>query len=93
VGQRVEHRQVERERLPGRRAGGDDRVALACGSQGLGLMRVQAVDTGAQERLGQLRMETVGKRLLFRRPGAVAGLAHELLVAPVFDDLLPREAL
>ena len=50
-GERVEHRQVERERLAARRAGRDDRVPLARGGVCLGLVRVELLHAAFPQRV------------------------------------------
>ena len=60
---RVEHRQVERERLPRGRAGGDDDVLTALrGLPGLGLMPEERGDPRRDEGGRDERVEIVGER-------------------------------
>ena len=82
-GERVEHRQVERERLSGRRAGRDDHVAAAArGFVRLGLVRVELADAAARERIPHRRLERVGQR---RRPSLARRLPAEV------RELVPNE--
>ena len=57
-GDGVQHGEVEGERLPARRAGGDDEVlAPAGGSQGVRLVGVEALDAARRERGLEARVE------------------------------------
>ena len=85
--ERVEHRQVEGERLAAGRAGGDDRVAAAGRLERVGLVRLERLDPG--ERLEQSRVEVVGDRACASRPAHPRGRCHELLVAPLLQHRLP----
>ena len=71
--ERVEHGQVEGERLPARGAGDDGDVLAALRRlPGLELVRVELVDAARLERGADLRREVVGER---RRAGLPRGLA------------------
>jgi hypothetical protein len=62
-GERVEHRQVERERLARRGAGRDDHVAAALRRpRTRGLVRVELVDLAPRERVQYGGLERVGER-------------------------------
>ena len=75
-GERVEHRQVEGERLAGGRAGRDDHVAAALrGRVRLGLVRVELVDPAPAERFPERRLEGVRQR---RGPRLAARLGREV---------------
>ena len=62
AGERVEHGQVERQRLAARGAGGDDRVALVGRRQRVGLVGVEALDAGAQG-VAEVGVQRLGQRL------------------------------
>jgi hypothetical protein len=85
-GERVEDGEVERERLPRRRAGRDDDVALARGRVRLGLVRVELGDPAAGERFAdrgvQLCREASGSRLPRRLTGEVRKLVANEQVIP-----------
>src|SRR5680860_733004 len=71
VGQRVQHGQVEGQRLAAGRARGHDRVLLVGGLQGVGLVGVQALDPVALERRAQLRVQAL------ERNGIEGRYAHQ----------------
>ena len=89
---RVEHREVERERLPGGGPGRDDDVlaALRC-LPGLGLVAVERGDAVRDERGGHAWIEVVGKRFGARVPGRLDAGVRDLLaleqVGPARRDL------
>ena len=61
--ERVQHGQVEGERLPGGGAGRDDEVLAARGRlPGLGLVRVERVHALRRERLAHARVQRLGQR-------------------------------
>src|SRR5690606_35386020 len=74
---RVEHRQVERERLARGGAARDDHVALTGRGERLYLVRVQALDAGRAQGLGEGRVE-LGRKL------------NQLRVARVLDARLDQ---
>jgi hypothetical protein len=83
--QRVEHRQVERQRLPACGAGGDDQVPAATGRlPGVGLVRVEAVDA---ERGTDAWMQVVGKR---REPRLARRLVSEIRELLALKQLVPQ---
>jgi hypothetical protein len=89
--QRVEHRQVERQRLAARGAGRDDRRVLPRRLERCRLVRPELVDAGALERLEERRVQVAGNRLRLRRPGAVAGGPDEPFVgSSLLEDGGPR---
>ncbi len=76
AGQRVEHRQVERERLPGGRAGRDDQVLAPRGRvPRFCLVRVELLDSLCRERLPHARVQLLGQR---RRERLASGLGAEV---------------
>jgi hypothetical protein len=90
AGERVEHRQVECERLAAGGAGRHDRVALERGGERLGLVGVELVDAVALERLEKLRVEVAGEVGALGRAGAEATLVDDLLAAARLDQAVPR---
>ena len=93
VSQRVEHRQVEGQRLAAGRPRRDDGVALAAGGQRIGLVRVEPVDAGAGQRLQQRRVQVVRHRNCRRPARAEARLRHHLLAASRLEEPLPGRLL
>ncbi len=91
VRQRVEHRQVEGERLPARGPGGDDRVTPACGGVRLGLVRVELADASAGKRGRELGVQVRRQRRDARAPRPEAALRDELLAAAGLDQVAPRD--
>ena len=87
--ERVEHGQVERERLAAGGAGGDDRVPLERRGQRVGLMGVEVLHPGPGQRLAQGRMEHIRHGLEQGVLGALAGARHELLALTAFEQRLP----
>jgi hypothetical protein len=84
-GERVEHRQVERERLSRRGAGCDDHVAAALRSPVRGrLVRVELVDLAPRQRVQYGGLERVGER---RGSCLTRGLGREV------GELVPDEEL
>ena len=81
-GQLVQHRQVERERLPRRGAAGDDDVSLAGGVQRLELVGVEGRDAAAEERGVQLGGDPAGYRDGFRRRSRLEALGDQAPVGP-----------
>ena len=78
----VERRQVEAQRLAGRRAGGDDRRAVPRALQRLGLVGVQLLDPGGCQCVAQRGVQLVGHRDERRLARALVRLAHEAPVVP-----------
>ena len=80
AGKGVEDGKVERERLAGRGAGGDDQV-LAAGRRvpGRGLMGEELRDAGCGEHVADTRLEVVRDRLEPRGAGGLGGDVGELL--------------
>ena len=77
---RVEHGEVERERLPGGRAGRDDDVLAAPRRlPGLRLVAVERGDAGPDERGGDARIEVVGQRLELRLARRLDAAVRDLL--------------
>ncbi len=93
MAERVEHRQVERQRLPAGRARRHDRVALVGGGERVGLVRVEAVTPGAIERLAQLVVQALGHRLGERLLGAFLGPRDQLLALTAVENRLPGHLL
>ena len=85
---RVEHRQVERERLPRRGGRGDDDVLASCGGlPRLGLLGIEAADAGRRERVGDAAVETLGQRLDARSARRLGRAERELLSR---EEIVPR---
>ena len=79
-GERVEHRQVEGERLSRGGAGRDDDVAAALRRRVRGgLVRVELVDATPRERFAQRRLERVGQRCRTRLARGLGGEMRELV--------------
>ena len=87
AGERVEHREVERQRLAAGRGRGHDRVAAAGRVERVGLVRPETVDPG--EGLEQSRVEIVRDGCARAGESTLAGGANELLVAPLLQHRLP----
>jgi hypothetical protein len=88
--QRVQHGQVEGERLAARGSSRDDRVAAAGGLERIGLVRPQRLDSGRGEPLAQGRVEVVRNRLRETGLLALSGRRDQLLVAARIEHGLPR---
>ena len=89
-GERVEHRQIEGERLPRSRARRDDHVAAGLrGCVRIGLVRVELVDAAAGERFPQGRLEGAWKRGGSRLTRGLGREVRELVadeeIAPLGD--------
>ena len=91
--ERVQHRQVEGQRLAARRARGHDRVALVGRGQRVGLVGVQALHAGAGQRLQQLGVQLAGHRLDQRVLVALGRARHQLLALAALQDGLPGRGL
>jgi hypothetical protein len=89
--ERVEHRQVERERLPRRGPGGDDRVARVGRGERLGLVGIELLDPDAGERRAHLRVKGVGDRHVAGTAGAEPRTGHELLAVRRLKEVLPGQ--
>ena len=77
---RIEDGEVEGQRLPRGRAGGDDDVLAALrGLPGLGLVPVERGDAGGDKRRRDARVEIVGKLLDTRFAGWFAPAVRDLL--------------
>jgi hypothetical protein len=87
--QRVEHGQVEGERLAAGGARGHDRVSAAGGRERVGLVRPERLDAGGGEPVEQGGMEIVRDRLRESGLLALARARHELLVAPRLEHGFP----
>ena len=79
--ERVEHRQVERERLAAGGAGCDDRVPRTCGLERGGLVRVELLHAARRERLEQRRMQIARQRRELGRLSPDAAGGDELLAS------------
>ena len=87
-GERVEHRQVEGERLARGGAGRDDDVAAGLrGRVRLGLVRVELVDPAPRERFPHGRLEGVGERRGSRLARGLGGEVGELVTD---EELVPE---
>ncbi len=87
--ERVEHGQVERERLAARGACRDDRVAPASGFERVRLVGPERLDSHLRETLAHGRMEVVRQRLGEARLRAFDRRRDELLVAPGLENSFP----
>ena len=81
VGECLERRDLKAQRLAGGGAGGDDRRSVQCCLDRLGLVRVELIDPGGVERLGDDWAEARGDR---RDPGSrppCPSLVHEAVLS------------
>jgi hypothetical protein len=80
AGQRIEHREVERQRLAGGGAARHDHVFLGGGLERLELVRVKGRDPAADQRRPQLRREPGRYLHVLRGPGGLGALRHQAAV-------------